>query len=167
MHIPLRHKQSHLVVDVHPAEGGTYRVVVDGQAHVVEAHSLDVASLVLVVDGQQHRVAIARNGKERQVAVAGEIYTFVAESGAAAESVASVASPEITAPMPGKVLQVLVRPGDRVESGDGLLLLEAMKMESRLAAEAAATVVEVRVADGEMVVGGQVLIVLSYEDTSA
>jgi len=163
MRIPLRHKQSHLVVDVH-SEGNTYRVNVDGEEHVVEVHILDDTNAVLVVDGQCQRVAIARDGKQRQVAVAGEVYTFSAESGAAMENVASVASPEISAPMPGKVLQVLVRPGDLVEPGDALLLLEAMKMESRLTAEAGGTVAEVRVGDGDMVVGGQVLIVLTYDD---
>jgi acetyl/propionyl-CoA carboxylase alpha subunit len=163
MRIPLRHKQSHLVVDVHP-EGEAHRVVIDGNEHVVETHDVGDASVVLVVDGQRYRVTVARNGKEHLVAVAGEVYTFVAESGGATASVATVASPEITAPMPGKVLQVLVREGDRVDSGDGLLLLEAMKMESRLTAEAVGTVAEVRVAAGDMVVGGQVLIVLSYDD---
>jgi 3-methylcrotonyl-CoA carboxylase alpha subunit len=166
MRITLRHKQSHLVVDVR-SEGSTYRVNVDGEEHVVEAYTLDDSNVVLVVDGQRQRVTMARNGKERQVSVAGEVYTFSADSGPATESVASVASPEVTAPMPGKVLQVLVRPGDRVEPGDGLLLLEAMKMESRLTAEVAGTVAEVRVADGDMVVGGQVLIVLSYDGAAS
>jgi biotin carboxyl carrier protein len=69
--------------------------------------------------------------------------------------------------MPGKVLEVLVRSGERVEAGDGLLLLEAMKMESRLTAEGAGTVAEVRVAAGDMVIGGQVLILLRYDDAQA
>lgn len=163
MRIPLRHKQSHLVVDVQP-EGGAYRVVVDGTHHLVQAQQLDDSSMVLVVDGRRYRVTIARNGREHMVAVAGEVYTLLAEGGGASADVAAVASPEITAPMPGKVLQVLVQSGDRVEAGDGLLLLEAMKMETRLTAEAAGTVAEVRVAAGEMVVGGQVLLVLSYGD---
>jgi len=163
MRIPLRHKQSHLVVDVRP-EGSAYRVVVDGNEHIVEVLDLNDTSLLLVIDGRRYRVAIARNGKERLVGVAGEVYSFVAESHASATNVTSVASPEITAPMPGKVLQVLVRPGDRVEPGDGLLLLEAMKMESRLTAEATGTVAEVHVAAGDMVVGGQALILLRYDD---
>jgi biotin carboxyl carrier protein len=65
--------------------------------------------------------------------------------------------------MPGKVLQVFVRPGDVIASGDPLLILEAMKMENRLTADAAATVQEVRVAPGAMVDGGQVLVVLDYQ----
>jgi biotin carboxyl carrier protein len=161
MRIPLRYKQAHVVVDVQ-FDGSAYRVRVDGQEHVVEASALDETNLALVVDGGRQHVMITRNGKERQVAVAGEVYTFSIETGTATTSVGAVASPEVIAPMPGRVLQVLVRPGDLVEPGDGLLLLEAMKMESRLTAEATGTVAEVRVADGEMVVGGQVLMILSY-----
>ncbi len=164
MRVPLRHKQSHLAVDVH-RESDAYRVVVDGADHVVRAHQLDDTRMVLVVDGRHYRVSVVRDGREHMVAVGGEVYSLVAESGGATAEVATIASPEIAAPMPGKVLQVLVQTGDRVESGDGLLLLEAMKMESRLTAEAAGTVAEVRVAAGDMVEGGQVLLVLSYEDT--
>jgi biotin carboxyl carrier protein len=163
MRIPLRQKQSHLVVDVHP-EGAAYQVVVDGREYVVEALDLNDTKLVLVIDGRHYHVTVARNGRERLVAIAGEAYSFLAESGASAGNIATVASPEISAPMPGKVLQVLVRPGDRVGPGDGLLLIEAMKMESRLTAEATGTVAEVRVAAGDMVVGGQVLILLRYDD---
>lgn len=166
MRIPLRHKQSHFVVDVRP-EGSMYRVVVDDDEHVVEALDLNGTSMVLIVNGRRYRVTVARNGTQRLVAIAGEVYSFVAESGASATNVASVASPEIIAPMPGKVLQVLVRSGDRIEPGDGLLLLEAMKMESRLTAEAAGTVAEVRVNAGDMVVGGQVLILLRYDGPEA
>lgn len=163
MRIPLRHKQSHLAVDVH-RESDAYRVVVDGADHAVRAHQLDDTRMVLVVDGRQYPVTVTRDGRQHMVAVAGEVYTLVAEGGGAIAEVAAIASPEIAAPMPGKVLQVLVQPGDRVETGDGLLLLEAMKMESRLTAEAAGTVAEVRVAAGDMVEGGQVLLVLNYEE---
>jgi len=118
----------------------------------------------LVIDGRRYRIDLARQGRDRLIGVAGEVYTFHSETGApSTHSVAMVAAPEVTAPMPGKVLQVLVQPGDHVDAGDGLLILEAMKMENRLIAEAAATVAEVRVAVGNMVDGGQVLVVLRYD----
>jgi biotin carboxyl carrier protein len=162
MHVQLRHKHEHLTLDVHP-DGARHRVVVGDSVHVVETHRLDDASVVLVVDGKHYRVAIARNGKERLVAVNGEAYSFTPETGpATAHNLAALAAPEIIAPMPGKVLQVLVKAGDQVSAGDGLVILEAMKMENRLVAEAAGTVSDVRVADGDMVQSGQVLVVLTY-----
>ncbi|MBI4518665.1 MAG: acetyl-CoA carboxylase biotin carboxyl carrier protein subunit [Deltaproteobacteria bacterium] len=85
-------------------------------------------------------------------------------SAARDHTAATLAAPQVLAPMPGKVLEVLVQPGDHVEQGDGLLILEAMKMENRLVAEAPGTVVEVRTVAGSMVEGGQVLLVLAYDE---
>jgi biotin carboxyl carrier protein len=68
----------------------------------------------------------------------------------------------LKAPMPGLVLRVQVKPGDRVEPGAGLVALEAMKMENELKAQAAGVVKAVRVAPGEAVEKGQVL--LEFDD---
>ncbi|HVN87081.1 MAG TPA: biotin/lipoyl-containing protein [Candidatus Binatia bacterium] len=163
MRVHLRHQQHHLAIDVHP-ERDRYRVAFDGREHIVEVRTLGDAAILLTIDGRTHRVSIVRSGQDRLVAVAGEVYRFTPETDATATRyVGTFAPPEIVAPMPGKVLQVLVKSGDHVESGDGLLILEAMKMENRLVAEAAATVTDVRAADGDTVEGGQVLMVLTYD----
>jgi len=163
MRVGLRHGQHHLTVDLH-VDAGKYRVTIDGTEYIVSAQRLDATTLSLVIDGRQYRVDLARRGRERLVAVDGEVYAFAPESGGgSAHSVSNVAAPEIVAPMPGKVLQVAVRPGDHVAAGDTVLILEAMKMETRLTAEAAASVVEVRVVAGDMVDGGQVLVMLAYD----
>lgn len=67
---------------------------------------------------------------------------------------------EVKAPMPGLVLRVLVEPGQRVEAGSGLLVLEAMKMENQIKAPAAGVVEAVRVGPGKAVEKGQVLLVI-------
>jgi acetyl/propionyl-CoA carboxylase alpha subunit len=163
MRILLGHGKHHLTVDLH-FDATTCRATIDGIEHIVETRQVDATTLSLVIEGQQYRVDLARRGRERLVAVAGEVYAFVPESGGgAAHSLANVAAPEIIAPMPGKVLQVAVQAGEHVAAGDTLLVLEAMKMETRLTAEAAARVTEVRVAAGEMVDGGQVLVRLTYD----
>ncbi|MFQ5665830.1 MAG: biotin/lipoyl-containing protein [Candidatus Binatia bacterium] len=152
------------MVEVEPVAGG-YHVTVDGRAHLVEARRLCAATLALVIDAQRYRVTLVRNGQARYVAVGGEFYTFMPENAAPMTyGMAAVAPPEITAPMPGKILRVLVGPNDHVAAGDVLLVLEAMKMEHRLLAEAAGTVRELRVAAGDMVDGGQVLAVLTYDE---
>lgn len=66
----------------------------------------------------------------------------------------------ITAPMQGTIVKVLVAPGDTVTVGQGLVVLEAMKMENNIAADKAGTVTEVRVEAGAAVGGGDVLVVI-------
>jgi len=71
---------------------------------------------------------------------------------------------EVKAPMPGLVVRVLVEPGQRVEAGAGLAVLEAMKMENQIKAPTAGVVVAVRVAAGQAVEKGQVLVALGPVD---
>jgi len=68
---------------------------------------------------------------------------------------------EVKAPMPGLVLRILVTPGQRVEAGAGLAVLEAMKMENQIKAPAAGVVAAVRAEPGMAVEKGQVLLVLA------
>ncbi len=66
----------------------------------------------------------------------------------------------ILAPMPGKVVRLLVQPGDAVEAGQGLVVVEAMKMQNEMKCAHAGTVREVRAAAGDTVTAGQVLVVI-------
>jgi biotin carboxyl carrier protein len=67
---------------------------------------------------------------------------------------------EVTAIMPGRVARVLVEPGQEVARSQGLLVVEAMKMENEIASPRAATVRRVRVAAGQHVETGAVLVEL-------
>jgi pyruvate carboxylase subunit B len=66
--------------------------------------------------------------------------------------------PVLKAPMPGLVVRLLVEPGQRVEAGASLVVLEAMKMENELKAAGAGTVESVRVRAGQTVEKGMVLV---------
>ena len=66
----------------------------------------------------------------------------------------------LVAPLPGRIVKVAVKPGDRVEKGATLLIIEAMKMENEFKAGASGTIAEVRVEPGQAVNGGDVLIVI-------
>jgi len=68
----------------------------------------------------------------------------------------------VLAPMPGKVLDVLVKVGQQVAAGDPLVVLEAMKMETVASADAAATVTRVHVQTGSTVEPGQPLVDLAF-----
>ena len=158
----MKFRQDGREVSIKLAAGeGPRRCVVDGRETTIEARYLDPDTLLLDVDGERHTVHLARRDGERFIAVGGEIH-HVAAAVDAAHQLAALADPEVRAPMPGKVLQVLVEAGAKIEPGDGLLILEAMKMENRLVAPAAGEVAEVRVAAGDMVTAAQILVVLRF-----
>lgn len=159
-----RYGNRQLDVTVQRTAPGRVALTMDGPAREVEALLLDPSTVQLVADGVAHTVAVARIGDAYHVAVAGEVYVLTpASPGAGSGDHPSVlAAPQILAPMPGKILQVLVQVGQQVGAGDALLILEAMKMEHCMSAEAAATVMAVHVSAGQMVDAGAVLVVLEY-----
>jgi biotin carboxyl carrier protein len=69
-------------------------------------------------------------------------------------------SVEVKAPMPGKILEVLVNVGDQVKEDDELLMLEAMKMENPIYAPGDGAVKEIKVKAGDSVETDQVMIIL-------
>jgi acetyl-CoA/propionyl-CoA carboxylase biotin carboxyl carrier protein len=70
-------------------------------------------------------------------------------------------SGEVAAPMQGTIVKVLVGPGDIVEAGDAVVVLEAMKMENNVTTDRAGTITEVRVAEGDSVGGGDVVVIVA------
>ncbi len=74
---------------------------------------------------------------------------------------------QLKAPMPGLVVRVLVAPGDKVLPGQGLVVLEAMKMENELRAAAPGTVASVSAQPGQAVDKGQILVEFAPGDGAA
>ena len=70
-------------------------------------------------------------------------------------------SGDVTVPMQGTIVKLLVEVGQAVEAGQGVVVLEAMKMENQINAEKAGTVAEIKVAVGDKVGGGVVVAVIS------
>jgi len=139
-----------------------YEVSIDGQQYSVEIIRDDGRLALLKVDDQEYEVEAIN------VSAAPASGASPAEGAAPAASAAS-SSPqgavgagglEVRAPMPGLVLQVMATVGQRVKDGDALIRLEAMKMENDIQSHAEGTVKEIRVAQGDEVQEGEVLLVL-------
>ena len=121
---------------------------------------LDNASHRLVVRGAgSGRWDLSIRGRQLSVDVMDERRRAISElTGAAA---APSGPKSVRAPMPGMVVRVEVAEGDQVSPGQGLLIVEAMKMESELHAETAGRVRRVHVAAGEAVTKDQILVELA------
>lgn len=149
-------------------DGTTYEVEVNGDTVTVDGRPFSVAvkGRDVTVNGTNYTVEFAGE----QVLVNGIPHAFRrAEAtkpapGPAPKAPQAAAAPAVEdanavkAIMPGKVLRVLVKPGDAVANGDVVLILEAMKMENELRAHRAGTVKAVHVAPGQDVEMAQVLV---------
>ena len=144
-------------VDIEDLGDGRYAIRIGGRTHTVDARALEHGAVSLLVDGRSYDVELDESGDEVQVLVDFELLTVdVADeravslrAGAAGFSVTGKVV--VTAPMPGKVVRVLVAPGAQVTEGQGLVVVEAMKMENELKSPKAGTVVEVFAKEGSAV----------------
>jgi biotin carboxyl carrier protein len=146
-------------VEVLKADNTTIRALIDGEE--CEAPS---GRFFKVGDQTARYDTLRRRGKHDVIFVAVGPASFefeIVPEQATARRARGLMAHEVVAPMPGKVLKILVAEGAVVESGAPLLVLEAMKMETTLYAESPAIIAKVHAEPGAMVDHGAVLIELS------
>lgn len=140
---------------------GTSDVAIKFQTQDVCGHIIHQGSHnefdVINLNGKNHRVKrigdfISMNGKNFKVQTPSSV--LAKKSGGAGN---------MTSPMPGKILKVMVKPGDSVEKGQGLLVMEAMKMEHTIKATHTGVVKGIFYHEGDLVDGGVDLIDLEAE----
>ncbi len=148
-------------VEVAAIDGRSARVLINGEEIVAAIEPTRSEGTIVRIDGRAVRVFAVRQRSSIVVAAGPAQFEFVPVEDRAARRAHGLATPEITAPMPGKVVKLLVAEGQAVEAGDALVVLEAMKMETALHAESAAIVKKIRTNVGEMVDHGAVLLELS------
>jgi len=140
------------------------RVVVDGEEHLVTLERrLGSTHFALSIGCTMIPVVIRRAAGERLVGIGDEQYRLRVERRlpVAPRGGAAAAGPrDVLAPMPGLVVAVEVAPGQAVATGQVLLIVEAMKMQSEIRAPAAGRLAAVRVRPGQEVMGGAVLAVI-------
>jgi len=140
---------------------GRYRIAIDGRERIVDCRETGAGTFSLLIDHAAAEVSVANRGDEFQVAVAGRTHRLRLLDERARRrhqrTGASDGARELRAAMPGKVVAILVEPGARVERGQGLLVIEAMKMENEIGSPRTGTVAEVRVRPGQAVEAGELL----------
>jgi biotin carboxyl carrier protein len=147
-------------VEVVARKASSIRVRIDGEEVAAQFESSAAGDLIRL-GGIAVHVAAVRRRDAILVAVGPAHFEFTTGADASRRRGRGLAAREIVAPMPGKVLKILVAEGDQVASGAALIVLEAMKMETTLSAEGAAVIGKIRVVAGAMVDHGAVLIELT------
>lgn len=145
-------------------QNGTWKISLDGDA--LDANAVEVAP---------HTFSVLLNGESHQIRVAPRpdgsltLYTGLAEYDATVTdprswrgrrhgALEAEGRQQITAPMPGKVVRLLVKQGDTVEAGQGLLVVEAMKMQNEIRSPKAGKVEKLLATEGQAVNAGEVLL---------
>ena len=141
-----------------------FEVMVGDSAYRVDERSMGPGRSSLLIDGRQHDVTVLRNGDgsyrigssrgETRVEVMDPLTHLARKS---ARGAGGRRRQQITAYMPGRVVSIFVGEGDTVAAGDGLVVLEAMKMENEIRAEHDGVVKRVAVTEGQAVEGGDLL----------
>ena len=119
-------------------------------------------SLVAELDGVTLHATVVRSGGELTVFVGGLTHRLRVREFETVQD--EEARGSLTAPMPGSVIEVLVKEGEAVEQGRALMIIEAMKMEHTIIAPVAGRVAQVRFAPGEQVKEGDQLIALEAKE---
>ena len=134
-------------------------VKVNGNAYEVEVEDLSKNPIALTVNGKSYNVEIA----DASTAGAKSLNPVSSNPAAPAAAPVAVASDPggenvLSAPMPGKILDIAVKPGDKVSAGQPICALEAMKMKNIIRSPRPGTVTSVEVTDGQKVGFGAVII---------
>jgi biotin carboxyl carrier protein len=145
-------------VNLEGQPGGDYIATIGDRTYRLQARQIPNGGWLLTLDGQRLTAYAAVQGDVRFVNIGGQHYTLSVPDRRVSRRRVSGGSGDLTAQMPGQVLDVLVAEGDAVERGQTLVILEAMKMEIRVTAPGDGVVKRLLAAKGDVVERGQVLL---------
>ena len=152
-------------VQIHRA-GGHFEVDLDGVKRLFDAVSIDAHQLSLLNGTSSHDVRVTADPTGQLIVTVDAMPVTVVLNGRRRwgrkdDSAKAGSGPQrLTAPMPGKIVRVLVKVGDPVEPRQSLAVIEAMKMENELRATRKGRVAEVHAREGQSVDAGEILLVV-------
>ncbi len=148
-------------------DDGYYRVSIDGRELEAKVQRQGQMWVVSTPEGPRRFAALV-TPDACQVFSEGRVYSFPKVDSEQDEVTGDgTAGPRLVADMPGKVVKVLVAPGDQVAAGQGLIIMESMKMETELMAAVTGIVSGVEVTEGQIVGQGDLLVEIAVEDISS
>ncbi len=144
-------------------QNGNYVIEIDGERRRIDAHKLDGDFYSILTGERSYEVSVEPRGDGYYVRHGADeqLVTFSDPSRRAREAKgASDGKVELTSMMPGKVVRVLVAEGDTVEEGQGVVVVEAMKMENEVVSPRDGRITRLAATPGQTVEGGALLAVI-------
>jgi len=113
---------------------GQIELEIEGEKLPVDYRKIEDNLYSIILDGQSITLGVFKKGKKIQVFLDGDLYDLesISEREQRKSSLAASGVQEIKAPMPSRVVKVLKSEGDEVTKDEGVIVIEAMKMESEL-----------------------------------
>jgi len=142
------------------ATGAAWTLAIGDGLYQARGRFASDGAAALTLDGGQFRAVVLDHGDDIAVFMEGAGWRFVRVDPLAPPAGADVHAGRLSAPMPGRVVQLLVAAGDRVSQGQPLIVIEAMKMEHTIAAPRDGKIAAVRYAMGDFVEEGAELVTL-------
>jgi len=140
---------------------GRYTVLLDGRPLEVDARETERHFLSILVGGRSYDAGIEKRPGGYTVVLTDDVVAVDLVEAARVAPARGISGPaRIAAPMPGKLVRVLVSPGQDVRAGQGLVVVEAMKMENEIKAPRAGRVKDVPAREGQAVDAGTLLVVV-------
>lgn len=158
MNITYQHGENSYHLNLEGGGDGAYTITINGTAYEIHATALHHGAWLITWDGGREVVYTAQNGAERYAHADGRSMTLTQPSPQTRKRKRAGGGDDLTAQMPGKVVDVLVATGDAVKKGQTLVLLEAMKMEIRVSAPHDGVIKGVYAQKGDVVERGQRLV---------
>jgi biotin carboxyl carrier protein len=144
-----------------------WQAMLDGAPGAADVTEITPNTYSVLLDGESHEICVTPSAGGKLNLQTGR-FEFEAEvvdprswSGRRHAGVEAEGRQQIVAPMPGKIVRVLVKPGDRVEAGQGLLVVEAMKMQNEIRSPKSGTIERVLAEEGQAVNSGEVLCIVA------
>ncbi len=145
---------------------GSFRVQLRGKTFAADLRQVGQSSFSIIVANRSFDFEVISDGEEGVVSSRTGVTRLTLENGArrllrgGAKAREVSGRVQIRAMMPGRVVSVLVKPGDEIKAEHGVMVIEAMKMENELKSPKTGKVVEVKVAAGQTVEKGELLAVI-------
>jgi biotin carboxyl carrier protein len=144
-----------------------WQATLDGRPGIADVTEIAPNTYSILLDSQSHEICVTPSAGGKLNLQTGR-FEFEAEvvdprswSGRRHARVEAEGRQQIVAPMPGKIVRLLVKAGERVEAGQGLLVVEAMKMQNEIRSPKSGTVERVLAEEGQAVNAGEVLCVVT------
>ncbi len=139
------------------------KVMIDSQTYLVDVEDIHARPVIATVEGERYEVWPEEETAQADGPTATPAIAIPATAGPAAPAAmpSTASGKDVPAPLPGVIVAILVKPGDKVTHGQELCTLEAMKMKNAIRSSREGTIASVEVAVGDQVSHGQVLMTFS------